>query len=90
MYAGDSEGIELPSVVPNLEIEIVEELPTSEEDIFAGPKWDVNMDGKINVLDLIIVAKYLGKPITANNQRADVNGDRVINVLDLVAVANAF
>ena len=87
---GDSEGIELPSVVPNLEIEIVEELPTPEEDIFTGPKWDVNMDGKINILDLIIVAKYLGEPITENNQRADVNGDRVINILDLVAVANAF
>ena len=87
---GDSEGIELPSVVPNLEIEIVEELPTSEEDIFTGPKWDVNMDGKINILDLIVVTKYFGKPITENNQRADVNGDGVINILDLVAVANAF
>ncbi|MYB92699.1 hypothetical protein F4054_05325 [Candidatus Poribacteria bacterium] len=87
---GDSEGIELPSVVPNLEIEIVEELPTPEADIFTGPKWDVNMDGEINILDLIIVAKYLGEPITANNQRADVTGDKVINVLDLVAVANAF
>ena len=87
---GDSEGIELPSVVPNLEIEIVEELPTSEEDIFTGPKWDVNMDGKINILDLIVVTKYFGEPITENNQRADVNGDGVINILDLVAVANAF
>ncbi len=87
---GDSEGIELPSVVPNLEIEIVEELPTPEEDIFTGPKWDVNMDGKINILDLIIVAKHLGEPITENNQRTDVNGDRVINILDLVALAKAF
>ena len=87
---GDSEGIELPSVVPNLEIEIVEELPTPAEDIFTGPKWDVNMDGKINILDLIIVAKHFGKPIAENNQRVDVNGDRVINILDLVAVANAF
>ena len=87
---GDSEGIELPSVIPNLEIEIVEELPTPEEDIFTGPKWDVNMDGKINILDLIIVAKHLGEPITENNQRTDVNGDRVINILDLVALANAF
>ena len=87
---GDSEGIELPSVVPNLEIEIVEELPTPEADIFTGPKWDVNMDGKINILDLIVVTKHFGKPIAANNQRADVNGDKVINILDLVAVANAF
>ena len=52
---GDNEGIELPSVIPNLEIEIVEELPMPEEDIFAGPKEDVNMDGKINILDLIIL-----------------------------------
>ena len=87
---GDSDGIALPSVVPNLEIEIVEELPTPEEDIFTGPKWDVNMDGNINILDLIIVTKHFGKPITENNQRADVNGDGVINILDLVAIANNF
>ncbi len=87
---GDNEGIELPSVVPSLEIEIVEELPAPEEDIFMGPKWDVNMDGKINILDLIIVAKHLGEPVAANNQRADVTGDGVINILDLVAIANNF
>jgi len=87
---GDSDGVELPSVVPNLEIEIVEELPASEEGIFTGPKEDVNMDGKINILDLIVVTKHFGEPITENNQRADVNGDKVINILDLVAVANAF
>ena len=85
---GDSEGIELPSVVPNLEIEIVEALPT--EEVFTGPKWDVNMDGTINILDLIIVAKHFGAPITEDNQRADVNGDGVINILDLVAVSNNF
>ena len=48
------------------------------------------MDGKINILDLIVVTKHLGEPITENNRRADVNGDGVINILDLVAVANAF
>ena len=87
---GDSDGVELPSVVPYLEIEIVEELPTPEEDIFAGPKEDINMDGKINILDLIVVTKHFGEPVAENNKRADVNSDRVINILDLVAVANAF
>ena len=87
---GDSDGIELPSVVPRLEIEIVEELPTPEEDIFTGPKWDVNRDGKINILDLIVVTKHFGEPIREENQRADVNGDQVINILDLVSVANNF
>ena len=85
---GDSDGIELPSVIPYLEIEIVEELP--EEDIFTGPKWDVNMDGTINILDLIIVAGNFGEPIAENNRRADINGDGVINILDLVAIANNF
>ena len=85
---GDSDGIELPSIVPSLEIEIIEELPTPEEDTFTGPKWDINMDGTINILDLIVVTKHFGEPITENNQRADVNGDRVINILDLTIVAS--
>ena len=75
---GDSEGIELPSVVPHLEIEIVEELPMPEEDIFTGPKWDVNMDGKINILDLIIVANHLGKPVAENT--ASVIGIGLLNI----------
>jgi hypothetical protein len=87
---GDSDGIALPSVIPSLEIEIVEELPTPEADLFTGPKWDVNMDGNINILDLIIVTKHFGEPIAKHNQRVDVNGDGVINILDLVAVANNF
>ena len=42
----------------------------------------------INVLDLIIVAKYLGVPVGEANPRADVNGDGVINILDLTFVAS--
>jgi len=50
------------------------------------PAWDVNQDGQVNVLDLILVAQHLGADASVNRQ-ADVNGDGTINVLDLIAVA---
>ena len=52
----------------------------------AFPAWDVNQDGQVNVLDLIVVAQNLGST-TSGDSRADVNGDGTINVLDLIVVA---
>ena len=46
---------------------------------------DVNRDGVVNILDLVLIAQELG----TGNQEADVNGDGVVNVFDLVAVADA-
>ncbi len=48
--------------------------------------WDVNGDGQVNILDLVLVAQDLGKPASVNS-RTDVNGDGTINILDLVLVA---
>ncbi|MYB00625.1 T9SS type A sorting domain-containing protein, partial [Candidatus Poribacteria bacterium] len=47
---------------------------------------DVNRDGQVSVLDLILVAQHLGKDVSANPQ-ADVNRDGVINIQDLILVA---
>ena len=48
---------------------------------------DVNQDGIINILDIILVAQNLGqKP--PSNPRVDVNKDGQVNVLDLVSVAD--
>ena len=49
---------------------------------------DVNGDGVVNILDLVLVAQAFGKPVDAAG-RADVNGDGIINVFDLVIIANA-
>ncbi len=50
------------------------------------PYGDVNQDGTVNILDLVIVGQNLGqKP--ASNPRADINNDGQVNVLDLVLVA---
>ena len=48
--------------------------------------WDVNEDGRVNILDLVLVAQDLGKP-TSVDSRTDVNGDETVNILDLVLVA---
>lgn len=45
---------------------------------------DLNSDGNVNILDLIIVANAFGKT------EPDLNGDGVVNIQDLVIVANAF
>ena len=53
------------------------------EDAVAYAKSDVNEDGQINILDLVLVAAF-----DASNHKADVNGDGTVNILDLVEVAS--
>ena len=49
---------------------------------------DVNEDGVVNLLDLVLVAAAFGSE--GPDLPTDVNGDRVVNILDLVWVADAF
>ena len=51
-----------------------------------GLNGDVNNDGQVNILDLILVAQNFGA-IPLHHLQADVNGDGVVNVLDLISVA---
>ena len=48
---------------------------------------DVNSDGFVNVLDLILIASSLGQ---SGQNDADVNGDGVVSILDLILVAGMF
>ena len=48
--------------------------------------WDVNKDGISDILDLVLVARDLGKT-ESENVRTDVNGDGKRNILDLTIVA---
>ena len=49
---------------------------------------DVNSDGNVNVLDLILIASELGNAGT--NLVADVNRDGVVSILDLILAAGMF
>ena len=48
---------------------------------------DVNNDGLVNVLDLILIASSLGQ---SGQNNVDVNGDGVVSILDLVLAAGVF
>ena len=47
---------------------------------------DVNQDGVVSILDLILVAQQLGKRVSTGSP-ADVNGDGVVSILDLIRIA---
>ncbi len=68
-------------VIPDLDGEIYLK---SKSGLEVPSTVDVNEDGVVNILDLVVVANAFGK------DTPDVNGDSVVNVLDLVAIANAF
>ena len=76
-----SKGVEsgvtaIEHTIPDLDGEIFLKVPV----VMA----DLNSDGVVNILDLVIVANALGEAAP------DLNGDGVVNILDLVIVANAF
>ena len=66
----------IPAVPPNITITVGD-----------YPPWDVNQDGRVSILDIVLVAQDLGSGAPAN-LRTDVNRDGVINIQDLVLVAN--
>ena len=72
---GSSTGAVIPAGVRDLTI-IVE----------AQPTWDVNADGQVSVLDLILIAQDFGNA-ASRNPRTDVNRDGVVSILDLILVA---
>jgi len=58
--------------------------PISREKI---PAYDVNTDGQVNILDLVLVGQFFGVS-SPSNARADVNGDGQVNISDIVLVAS--
>ncbi len=60
-------------------------------DVYLNP-WDVNNDGAVGILDLILVASELGRVIdgVVFGQNPDVNRDGLVNVSDLIAVGTHF
>ena len=50
---------------------------------------DVNRDGQVSILDMILVAQHFGESLLVNSA-VDVNGDGVVSILDLIIVAQHF
>ena len=84
----ESEIVE-PTPVETEESEADEPTPTETEESEAversTPAWDVNEDGFVNILDLVLVRSHFGEE---GSTPSDVNGDNIVNILDLTLVAN--
>ena len=50
------------------------------------PTGDVNRDGRVSIVDLILIAQQLGQRVSANSP-VDLNRDGVVSILDIVLVA---
>jgi outer membrane protein assembly factor BamB len=52
--------------------------------------WDVNQDGSIDVLDMILVGNHFGETGDAGWIAEDVKADGSIDVLDMIIIGNHF
>ena len=92
-HSGEAQVIRLPEEVQGVAsglVNVEHALPNLDGEMYlrVTPKnpADVNGDGIVNILDLILVAQGFG----ADSTKGDINRDGVINVFDLVFVANEF
>ena len=72
----DITGQEIPAVLHQIRITVEERLATG----------DVNGDGRISILDLVLIAQQLGNKVPPNSP-VDLNRDGVVSILDIVLVA---
>ena len=49
---------------------------------------DVNRDGRVSILDIILIAEQLGRRVPANSP-VDLNRDGIVSILDLILAAQA-
>ena len=65
-------------------------IPTFESASVVVPLFgDVNRDGVVNIMDLVLVASSFNQEVPEGGHPADVNEDDVVNIVDLVQVAAA-
>ncbi len=67
----------------------ISELSLSDVSVLPPLKpWDINRDGEVNILDLVLVAENFGKE--GVDIQGDVNEDGVVDISDLVIVGKHF
>jgi Leucine-rich repeat (LRR) protein len=76
--------------ITGAEIEVaVEALANQTVQVLAADPCDVNLDGTVDIFDLVLVVQQL-KQTEFENPRLDVNFDDIIDLLDLILVGQCF
>ena len=73
---GDVTGTPIPAGPHQIRITVEGQLATG----------DVNRDGVVSILDLILIAQQLGRRVPAGSP-VDLNGDGIVSILDLILTA---
>ena len=87
--SGNEQTITLPRAsigVSTNKQDITHLLPDLDGEIYlrVGKPFDLNRDGTVNILDLILVSQHFG------TAAGDINGDSATNILDLTLIAHQF
>ena len=87
--SGKPQAITLPRVstgVASNKQDVTHLLPDLDGEIYLrlGKPFDLNRDGAVNILDLILVSQHFA------TTEGDINGDGTTNILDLTLVAQQF
>ena len=82
--SGTAQSVQLPQSVgvSSHKNGSVHTVPDLDGEMFLKVIIDLNDDGVVNILDLVIIANAFGE------KEPDLNGDGVVNILDLVIIAN--
>ncbi len=75
---GSTTGVAIPAGPHQITIVVEAQLATG----------DVNRDGVVSILDLILIAQQLGRRVPAGSP-VDLNGDGVVSILDLILTARS-
>ncbi len=81
--------IQRPRLINNSDRSITSTSIAQHVTILAADQCDVNLDGEINLFDLMIVAEKMEQS-SIEISRLDVNKDGVINLIDLILIGQKF
>ncbi len=66
------------------------EASSTNKKLSLPPNWDVNSDGRYNILDKVLISVRYGQTGAPGWIREDVNNNGVINLLDLTSDSNHY
>ncbi|MEA1897104.1 MAG: dockerin type I domain-containing protein, partial [Bacteroidota bacterium] len=65
-------------------------LNRASSEVRVSPRYDINADFVVNIIDLVILRQHYGESTTEPHPRYDMNKDGIVNIIDLVTLKQRF